>query len=122
MLSSTHACVVDRVGHAGFFDSFRLVPNTSTGSSAGGGGSAEEEDGFRCKLPVKALQGVLKSLKKVVMVRIYSETSDDRVDHRLVFEMQHDSGVKRKHKLTIQDCDLIHAVFDQNSASRYLSP
>ena len=55
---------------------------------------------------------VHRSLKRVVSLRIYMDESDG-VEPHLVFDMQCEVGVLKRHHFQLQECEVIQALFDR---------
>ena len=93
-----------------------------------------------CKLMIKPIQHVLRGLKRVLSLRIYlndaareGEEEDERGDTqgsgwereataprgepRIIFDMQCEWGMLKRHHFQLQDCEIVHAVFQREGAS-----
>ncbi len=71
-----------------------------------------------CKVLLRALHNVFRSLKKVQRMIIAIESSEDGyVEPQLILEMQCEYGIVKRHCFLIQDCESVHAQFDYTNAS-----
>ncbi len=71
-----------------------------------------------CKVLLRALHNVFRSLKKVQCMTIAIESSEDGyVEPRLILEMQCEYDIVKRHCFLIQDCESVHAQFDYTNAS-----
>ena len=70
---------------------------------------------FSCKLSVKPICAILKNLRNVLYLIIRAETIGS--EHDLVFEARYGNGLKRTHRFSYQDCDIISALFDEDTSS-----
>ncbi len=71
-----------------------------------------------CKVLLRALHNVFRSLKKVQRMTIAIELSEDGyAESRLILEMQCEYDIVKRHCFLVQDCESVHAQFDYTSAS-----
>ncbi|CAM9637359.1 unnamed protein product [Ascophyllum nodosum] len=115
----------------GFFETFRCSDSRpsqgATGEQAGldSQDSAAGGDGgsVSCKVLVRAVHNILRTLKKVVRLVIYVEGEDDsHIEPHLVFQMYCEFGYRKVHRFSLQDCEIMHAVFEGEGASRLACP
>eukprot|EP00903_Cladosiphon_okamuranus_P013829 g12869.t2 len=92
----------------------------SSQQTADGGGSAAS---VSCKVLVRAVHSILRTLKKVVRLVIYVEGEDDQhIEPHLVFQMYCEFGYRKVHRFSLQDCEIMHAVFEGEGAARLSCP
>ncbi|CAM9753335.1 unnamed protein product, partial [Ectocarpus sp. 12 AP-2014] len=108
----------------GFFETFRCdaskdgFDSTQASSQAGGGGAS-----VSCKVLVRAVHSILRTLKKVLRLVIYVEGEDEEhIEPHLVFQMYCEFGYRKVHRFSLQDCEIMHAVFEGEGASRLSCP
>ncbi|CAM9480345.1 unnamed protein product, partial [Laminaria digitata] len=59
----------------------------------------------------------------VVRLVIYVEGEDeDHIEPHLVFQMYCEFGYRKVHRFSLQDCEIMHAVFDGEGSSRLSCP
>ena len=75
----------------------------------------EEEAAF--KVNVKPICSIMKNLKKVQSLVIYTEFLPGGHD-KLVFELTNDTDIKRTHKFDFQEAEVVNAFFDETVSSR----
>lgn len=69
------------------------------------------------KLSFKPVLQALKNARSITQISLRSEHDD--TEHHVIFELRNSNGVIRTHKFLYQDCDVISALFDEES-SNYL--
>ena len=77
----------------------------------------EGEDEAAFRVSVKPICSIMKSLKKVQSLVMYTELLANGHD-KLVFEMVNDTGIRRTHKFDYQDAEIVNAHFDEEVSSR----
>ncbi|XP_016411168.1 cell cycle checkpoint control protein RAD9A [Sinocyclocheilus rhinocerous] len=81
---------------------------------------AASDQSFRCKMPIKSVQAVFKSLASLdrsvekCRIQLNSETS------RLTITLHCKHGLLKTHNLSFQDCESLQAVFDKESCANVL--
>uniref|UniRef100_A0A6U4G219 Cell cycle checkpoint protein RAD1 n=1 Tax=Phaeomonas parva TaxID=124430 RepID=A0A6U4G219_9STRA len=75
---------------------------------------------FSCTILAKPVVTCLRSLRRVTRLRIYLE-DDAGPEPHLVFQLIGAHGVVRCHRLTIGDGEVLHAMFDDAGASRFVT-
>ncbi|KAB5570994.1 hypothetical protein PHYPO_G00219840 [Pangasianodon hypophthalmus] len=81
---------------------------------------APPDQAFRCKMPIKSVQTVFRSLssleRSVEKCRIEMNTEQSRL--RITLHCKH--GLLKTHNLSFQDCERLQAVFDKDSCTNML--
>ncbi|XP_026796337.2 cell cycle checkpoint control protein RAD9A [Pangasianodon hypophthalmus] len=81
---------------------------------------APPDQAFRCKMPIKSVQTVFRSLssleRSVEKCRIEMNTEQSRL--RITLHCKH--GLLKTHNLSFQDCESLQAVFDKDSCTNML--
>lgn len=81
---------------------------------------APSDQSFRCKMPIKSVQAVFKSLssldRSVEKCRIQLNTEKSRLT--ITLHCKH--GLLKTHNLSFQDCESLQAVFDKESCANVL--
>lgn len=78
------------------------------------------DQSFRCKMPIKSVQAVFKSLSSLersvekCRIQLNSEKS------RLTITLHCKHGLLKTHNLSFQDCESLQAVFDKESCTNVL--
>ncbi|ROL47187.1 Cell cycle checkpoint control protein RAD9A [Anabarilius grahami] len=78
------------------------------------------DQSFRCKMPIKSVQAVFKSLSSLdrsvekCRIQLNSEKS------RLTITLHCKHGLLKTHNLSFQDCESLQAVFDKESCANVL--
>jgi hypothetical protein len=75
----------------------------------------EDESAF--KLSVRPVIAILKNLKKVRSLVLFSEYTSSG-SNKIVFEMINDNEMRRTHKFSFQDSDVVNAIFDEVGSSK----
>ncbi|XP_077091901.1 cell cycle checkpoint control protein RAD9A [Siphateles boraxobius] len=81
---------------------------------------APSDQSFRCKIPIKSVQAVFKSLSSLdrsvekCRIELNSEKS------RLTITLHCKHGLLKTHNLSFQDCESLQAVFDKESCGNVL--
>uniref|UniRef100_UPI000D18CA72 cell cycle checkpoint control protein RAD9A n=1 Tax=Danio rerio TaxID=7955 RepID=UPI000D18CA72 len=81
---------------------------------------APTDQSFRCKMPIKSVQAVFKSLSSLersvekCRIQLNSEKS------RLTITLHCKHGLLKTHNLSFQDCESLQAVFDKESCTNVL--
>ncbi|XP_016096654.1 cell cycle checkpoint control protein RAD9A isoform X2 [Sinocyclocheilus grahami] len=81
---------------------------------------AASDQSFRCKMPIKSVQAVFKSLASLersvekCRIQLNSEKS------RLTITLHCKHGLLKTHNLSFQDCESLQAVFDKESCANVL--
>lgn len=81
---------------------------------------APTDQSFRCKMPIKSVQAVFKSLSSLersvekCRIQLNSEKS------RLTITLHCKHGLLKTHNLSFQDCESLQAVFDKESCTNFL--
>ncbi|XP_072519268.1 cell cycle checkpoint control protein RAD9A isoform X2 [Salminus brasiliensis] len=81
---------------------------------------ASSDQGFRCKMPIKSMQAVFRSLSSLersvekCRIELNSEKS------RLTVTLHCKHGLLKTHNLSFQDCESLQAVFDKDSCANVL--
>ncbi|KAK7138300.1 hypothetical protein R3I94_013811 [Phoxinus phoxinus] len=81
---------------------------------------APSDQSFRCKIPIKSVQAVFKSLSSLdrsvekCRIQLNSEKS------RLTITLHCKHGLLKTHNLSFQDCESLQAVFDKESCANVL--
>ncbi|KAL1261510.1 hypothetical protein QQF64_006775 [Cirrhinus molitorella] len=81
---------------------------------------APSDQSFRCKMPIKSVQAVFKSLASLdrsvekCRIQLNSEKS------RLTITLHCKHGLLKTHNLSFQDCESLQAVFDKDSCANVL--
>lgn len=76
----------------------------------------EEDAAF--KLNVRPIIAILKNLKKVRSLMLFSEHNVTSGTNKVVFEMINENGMRRTHKFSFQDSEVVSAMFDEESSSK----
>ncbi|CAM9760914.1 unnamed protein product, partial [Scytosiphon promiscuus] len=104
-------------------DGFDDTQGTSQTAGSSGGESEAGAASVSCKVLVRAVHSILRTLKKVVRLVIYVEGEDDEhIEPHLVFQMYCEFGYRKVHRFSLQDCEIMHAVFEGEGASRLSCP
>jgi len=69
---------------------------------------------FQCKMTSKSICSVFRNLKKVNGFVFYQ--TEDNGDCFIVFKFHTTDGITKTHLIPYQDCDIISAVFDEESS------
>ncbi|XP_059378063.1 cell cycle checkpoint control protein RAD9A-like [Carassius carassius] len=81
---------------------------------------APADQSFRCKMPIKSVQAVFKSLasldRSVEKCRIHLNSEKSRLT--ITLHCKH--GLLKTHNLSFQDCESLQAVFDKESCANVL--
>lgn len=81
---------------------------------------ASSDHAFRCKMPIKSMQAVFRSLssleRSVEKCRI--ELNSDK--NRLTVTLHCKHGLLKTHNLSFQDCESLQAVFDKENCANVL--
>ncbi|MCJ8733793.1 hypothetical protein PDJAM_G00227730 [Pangasius djambal] len=81
---------------------------------------APPDQAFRCKMPIKSVQTVFRSLssleRSVEKCRIEMNTEQSRL--RITLHCKH--GLLKTHNLSFQDCESLQAVFDKDNCTNML--
>ncbi|XP_031413869.1 LOW QUALITY PROTEIN: cell cycle checkpoint control protein RAD9A [Clupea harengus] len=81
-------------------------------------------DSFRCKMPIKSVQAVFKSLssleKTVEKCRIEWKPEQSQLTFTLHCKMCSVLGLLKTHNLSFQDCESLQAVFDKERSPNVL--
>ncbi|XP_028824150.1 cell cycle checkpoint control protein RAD9A [Denticeps clupeoides] len=76
--------------------------------------------GFRCKMPIKSVQAVFRSLSSLerTVEKCHIELNSEK--SRLTFTLHCKHGLLKTHNLSFQDCESLQAVFDKERCANVL--
>lgn len=69
---------------------------------------------FSCKIQGRSICAALHNLKKITTLNFYPENLDG--ENNVVLELLTQDGIIRTHRFPYQDCDILNAVFDEESS------
>lgn len=74
-------------------------------------------DSFRCKMAIKSVQAVFRSLSTLEKTVEKCHIKLDEQTSRLTFTLHCKHGLLKTHNLSFQDCETLQAVFDKDSCA-----
>lgn len=102
-----------------FFDFYTCQAKAADPADEDGAASTS----VTCKILLKAVHNLFRTLKNVHRLLIAVEAEDQwRIEPRLKFLMHCEYGIKKEHRLGMQDCEPLYAVFDDDGVSSLRSP
>ncbi|KTG05181.1 hypothetical protein cypCar_00015367 [Cyprinus carpio] len=81
---------------------------------------APSDQSFRCKMPIKSIQAVFKSLASLDRSVEKCRIQLDSEKNRLTITLHCKHGLLKTHNLSFQDCESLQAVFDKESCANVL--
>lgn len=64
---------------------------------------------------------IIRSLKRVLSLRLHLEDQEEGLEPHLVFDMQCDYSIVKRHQFCVEDCEIVHAIFNRQGESSCLS-
>ncbi|XP_052006343.1 cell cycle checkpoint control protein RAD9A [Xyrauchen texanus] len=81
---------------------------------------APSDQRFRCKMPIKSVQAVFKSLSSLERSVEKCRVQLNNKKSRLTITLHCKHGLLKTHNLSFQDCESLQAVFDKESCANVL--
>ncbi|XP_056625986.1 cell cycle checkpoint control protein RAD9A [Triplophysa dalaica] len=78
------------------------------------------DQSFRCKMPIKSVQSVFKSLSSLERSVEKCRIQFNNEKSRLTITLHCKHGLLKTHNLSFQDCESLQAVFDKDSCANML--
>ena len=77
-----------------------------------------DENEVAFKMNIKPICNMMKNLKKVKNMVLFTESGGVNGRNQIIFEMTNEASIKRTHKFDYQDTDIVNAYFDEQQASK----
>ncbi|KAK7087158.1 cell cycle checkpoint control protein RAD9A-like isoform X2 [Littorina saxatilis] len=111
---SAYACFL-------FFPSYFQHYDDGSREDEAGRNSEEEEEGLRCKITVKSIMAVFRSLSTIEKTVEKCKISHNAREARLVFELHCRHGIVKTHNLAYIECETLQAIFSKDMCPNKLS-
>nr|CAB3265410.1 cell cycle checkpoint control protein RAD9A [Phallusia mammillata] len=116
-VNSSRSAYVCFLFHQPMFQTYEYEPTSSENGTLS---EDVESDGFRCKIAVKTMLQVFKSLSTIERSVESCDINFDGENCKLVFQLKCRHGITKTHHLTYQECESLQAVFAKDLSPNIL--